>query len=116
MLRLFSAKAPAGGAPVSSDHTVSAQAPAGGTPGTVQCSECGARIADSDVIGLNRKLIDEDVQEFMCLDCMAKDFGCTTEDLEIKIYEFKEEGCRLFNRKQSWIKRLFTRIMPQQQE
>ncbi|MCF0143624.1 MAG: phosphoadenosine phosphosulfate reductase family protein [Firmicutes bacterium] len=63
---------------------------------TANCKVCGALINDSDIIGLNRKLIDEDATEFLCLNCMAKEFACTADDLEEKIEEFKEEGCKLF--------------------
>lgn len=59
------------------------------------CCECGEALS-KDEIALNKKLIDKNIKEFMCLDCMSEYFGCEVEDLQIKIDEFKEEGCTLF--------------------
>lgn len=59
------------------------------------CKYCGKKLK-KDWIALNRKLISKELKEFMCLNCLADDFDCTIEDLEIKIEEFKEEGCVLF--------------------
>lgn len=59
------------------------------------CCECG-RALKKDETALSRKLIDVDTEDFYCLDCMAEYFGCKAEDLEIKIKEFKEQGCTLF--------------------
>ena len=60
-----------------------------------QCCDCGIELK-KDEIALSRKLIDSDTSEFYCLSCMADNFGCTKEDLEVKIQEFKEQGCTLF--------------------
>ena len=59
------------------------------------CCECG-RTLIKDEIALSKKLIDPDTEEFYCLKCMAENFGCTEEDLKVKILEFKEQGCTLF--------------------
>lgn len=59
------------------------------------CIDCGKPLS-KDEIALSRKLIDLDTAEFYCLDCMADNFGCSVEDLNIKIQEFKEQGCTLF--------------------
>ena len=59
------------------------------------CSECG-KVLSKDEIALNKKLIDKNVKEFLCLECLSERFGCEVEDLEIKIDEFKEQGCTLF--------------------
>ena len=59
------------------------------------CVDCGKPIT-KDEIALSRKLIDPDTKELYCLACMAENFGCTEEDLRIKIQEFKEQGCTLF--------------------
>ena len=59
------------------------------------CTDCGKAIT-KDEVALSRKLIDIDTKEFYCLACMAENFGCTVEDLQIKIQEFKEQGCTLF--------------------
>lgn len=61
-----------------------------------QCSECHSDILNKDVIALNKKLINRNVKNFLCLECMSEIFGCTSEDLENKIEQFKDEGCKLF--------------------
>lgn len=59
------------------------------------CCWCD-RSLSKDEIALNKKLIGKDVEEFMCLACMSEHLGCEVEDLQIKIDEFKEQGCTLF--------------------
>lgn len=59
------------------------------------CCDCGKSLK-KDEIALTRKLIDPDTEEFYCLNCMADYIGCTVEDLQDKIVEFKEQGCTLF--------------------
>ena len=49
-----------------------------------------------DEVALTRKLTDVDTDEFYCLTCFAEYLGCETEDLKVKISEFKEQGCTLF--------------------
>ena len=60
-----------------------------------QCCECGIDLS-KDEVALSKKLIDLETEEFYCLDCMAEYFGCSVQDLRIKIQEFKEQGCTLF--------------------
>ena len=62
---------------------------------TKVCTDCEKALS-KDEVALSRKLIDPDTTEFYCLDCMAENFGCSVEDLKIKIQEFKEQGCTLF--------------------
>lgn len=58
---------------------------------------CGCdKLLNKDEIALNKKLFGKDVNEFMCLDCMSENLGCEIDDLQIKIDEFKEQGCTLF--------------------
>ena len=47
-------------------------------------------------VALCKKLLDVDTEDFYCLDCLAEYLECTVSDLEIKIEEFKEQGCTLF--------------------
>ena len=61
----------------------------------IKCCDCG-KLLKKDEIALSQKLIDLDTEEFFCLNCMANNFGCSISDLEIKISEFKEQGCTLF--------------------
>lgn len=59
------------------------------------CFECGKSLK-KDEVALSKKLIDVDTEEFYCLPCLAEYLGCEKGDLEIKIREFKEQGCTLF--------------------
>ncbi len=59
------------------------------------CCDCG-RPLKKDEIALTKKLVDLDTEEFYCIDCLAEYIGCSVPDLEIKIQEFKEQGCTLF--------------------
>ena len=59
------------------------------------CNECGKKLK-KDEVALSKKLIDLDTEDFYCLDCFATYLECEKSDLEIKIKEFKEEGCTLF--------------------
>lgn len=59
------------------------------------CKDCGRQLSN-DEIALTKKIIDPKAKEFLCLSCMSDVLDCSTEDLEIKIDEFKEQGCTLF--------------------
>ncbi len=59
------------------------------------CKDCGKQL-NKDEVALYRKLVDRDAKEYLCIDCLSAVFGCSVEDLEIKIDEFKEQGCTLF--------------------
>ena len=59
------------------------------------CKTCGG-ILKKDWIALHRKLLDKDAREFLCINCLADTFDCDVEDLNVKIEEFKEQGCQLF--------------------
>ena len=60
------------------------------------CVMCGKEHLNKDTIGINKKLLGEDIENFYCLDCLAEYLGCTDDELHDKIEEFKEEGCKLF--------------------
>ena len=60
-----------------------------------ECKSCGREL-QKDWIALHKKLLDANAKEFLCIECLADTFDCAVEDLEIKIEEFKEEGCTLF--------------------
>lgn len=59
------------------------------------CKDCGKPIC-KDEVALYKKIIEIKAKEFLCLECMSEVLDCTVEDLEIKIDEFKEQGCTLF--------------------
>lgn len=62
-----------------------------------KCIACGKEELDKNTIGINKKLIGEDVSSFYCMDCLADYLGCEVQDILDKIEEFKEEGCKLFS-------------------
>ena len=63
----------------------------------IDCVICGKRDLIKDEIGINKKLLGEQVENFYCLDCLADYLECTVDELLEKIEEFKEEGCKLFS-------------------
>ena len=63
----------------------------------VKCVACGRTDLDKDTIGINKKLLGEDVSTYYCMDCLADYLGCEVQDILDKIEEFKEEGGKLFS-------------------
>ena len=63
----------------------------------VKCVACGRTDLDKDTIGINKKLLGEDVSTYYCMDCLADYLGCEVQDILDKIEEIKEEGCKLFS-------------------
>ena len=61
------------------------------------CIACGKEITEKDTIGINKKLLGNKVRSLYCMPCLADYLGTTVEDLNEKIEEFKEEGCKLFS-------------------
>lgn len=61
----------------------------------VSCHYCDESLS-KDIIGLNRKLLGRRIEKFVCLACLADFLNCSQEDLLVKIEEFKEQGCMLF--------------------
>ncbi len=51
---------------------------------------------DKNTIGINKKLLGKEIENFYCMDCLADYLECTVDDLNDKIEEFKDEGCTLF--------------------
>lgn len=62
-----------------------------------KCIACGQDHLDKDTVGINKKLIGENVTSFYCMDCLADYLGCEVQDILDKVEEFKEEGCKLFS-------------------
>lgn len=60
------------------------------------CIACGKESLSKDEIGINKKLLGEQAENFYCMDCLADYLEVETQDLLDKIEEFKEEGCKLF--------------------
>lgn len=59
------------------------------------CCECEKKIA-KDEVALCQKLMGIDTEDLYCISCFSEYLECSKEDLEIKIQEFKEQGCTLF--------------------
>ena len=59
------------------------------------CAECTCKLKKNE-IALSRKLLGRDVVDYLCIACLAEYLGCSKGDLQIKIQEFKEQGCSLF--------------------
>ena len=62
----------------------------------IDCVICGKEHLEKDTIGINKKMLGENIDNFYCMDCLAEYLGCTVQELMDKIEEFKEEGCKLF--------------------
>lgn len=60
------------------------------------CASCGKAKLSKDEIGINMKLISEDVTSFHCLDCLVIYLDVSVQDIIDKIEDFKDEGCTLF--------------------
>ncbi|NLC26901.1 MAG: hypothetical protein GX777_09845 [Fastidiosipila sp.] len=60
------------------------------------CASCGKRDLDKNTVGINKKLLGLEVQNYYCMDCLAAYLDTTVDDLNEKIEEFKNEGCKLF--------------------
>ena len=59
------------------------------------CCECKS-VLIKDYIALSMKLLGRTTTQFYCIACLSKFLECEVSDLEIKIMEFKEQGCTLF--------------------
>lgn len=62
----------------------------------INCIACGLEDLLKDTIGINKKLLGAEIENFYCMDCLANYLDVTVEELREKIEEFKEEGCKLF--------------------
>ncbi len=62
----------------------------------ISCVSCGKEALERDEIGINKKLLGEQVKAFYCMDCLADYLGVSVEDILDKIEEFKDQGCKLF--------------------
>lgn len=60
------------------------------------CISCGKSDLKKSEIGISKKLLGEHIENFYCIDCLADYLSVTVEELNAKIKEFTEEGCKLF--------------------
>lgn len=61
-----------------------------------RCSGCAKEPLTKNEVGITKKLLGEQTTVFFCLDCLAEYLGVTVQDIEDKIEEFKDQGCKLF--------------------
>ena len=59
------------------------------------CIQCGATL-EKDEVALSQKMLGKEITSFYCIECLAIELDCDSDDLAIKIQEFKEQGCALF--------------------
>ena len=59
------------------------------------CIDCGKSLS-KDEVALSQKMLGRKITGFYCIDCLAEYLECDCDDLEVKIQEFKEQGCTLF--------------------
>ena len=62
-----------------------------------ECVACRKIILDKNTLGINKKMLGSNAKTYYCMECLADYLGTTVEDLNEKIEEFKEEGCKLFS-------------------
>ena len=60
-----------------------------------ECYICKCELTKDDV-GLCKKLLGKQIKQFFCREHLAEVLNTTTEELEEKLQEFKDEGCTLF--------------------
>lgn len=61
-----------------------------------KCISCGQKNLSKNEIGINIKLLGENIKFFYCLDCLCEYLEVSKQDILDKIEEFKSEGCTLF--------------------
>ena len=59
------------------------------------CTQCGKSFSSNET-ALSLKFLGRNITDFYCINCLAEFLECDCEDLEVKIEEFKEQGCTLF--------------------
>ncbi len=62
----------------------------------VPCVSCGKNELTKNEIGINIKLLGDQIENYYCLTCLSDFLGVSVDDITAKIEEFKEEGCILF--------------------
>lgn len=62
----------------------------------ISCVSCGKESLEKNEIGINKRLLGEQVESFYCMDCLADYLGVSVQDIWDKVEEFKDQGCKLF--------------------
>lgn len=61
-----------------------------------ECFICKKKNLTKSEVGLNKKLLSKDMNQFYCLECLAEYLEVEPNILLEKIMEFKEQGCTMF--------------------
>ena len=61
-----------------------------------RCHRCGRANLSRDEVGLNRKVVNRAVERFLCLSCLAAEFGESEEALLDFADRLRAQGCTLF--------------------
>ena len=61
-----------------------------------RCYRCGREPLSRDEVGLNRKVVNRAVERFLCLSCLAQEFGESEEALIAFADRLRAQGCTLF--------------------
>ncbi len=61
----------------------------------MKCMKCDNSLTNDD-IGLHKKFINRNANEFMCINCLSEYFKVPVPILEQKIAQFRNMGCMLF--------------------
>lgn len=59
------------------------------------CMCCGKELSYNE-IGAHRKFINRGSTQFLCRNCLAQKLDVTPEMIDLKIEQFKNQGCTLF--------------------
>ena len=62
----------------------------------ISCDSFRKESLEKNEIGINKKLLGEQVESFYCMDCLADYLGVSVQDILDKVEEFKDQGCKLF--------------------
>ena len=81
----------------------------------VSCVSCGKEALEKNEIGINKKLLGEQVESFYCMDCLADYLGVTTSDLlgETKKPTVQDDG---LTEAEQALMDLFRQLTPDQQD
>jgi hypothetical protein len=62
----------------------------------INCAYCDKEKLSKNEVGLNKKLIHQQIERMMCITCLAAYLETTEEDLIEMIEGFKRQDCALF--------------------
>ena len=60
-----------------------------------QCDVC-KKILSRDEVGLSKKLLEESIYTFLCMECLSEHMDISIDEVEYLVERFKEEGCIFF--------------------